>query len=87
MSKGRELNGHLEHNSEQLADFLASKERLTERITGARADIHTLRSHVAVSRKEFDSQLEHLRKQVTPLLPAEQAVSKAPHAPPSTPAG
>lgn len=84
---GQELDGHFEHNSEQLAEFLASKERLRERMSGARADIHALRSHVAVSRREFETQLEYLRKQVAPLLPAEHSVSKAPRAPPSTPAG
>lgn len=87
MTQSRELNGHLEHNSEQLADFLASKDRLAEHMTTARVDIHALRSQVAVSRREFASQLEYLRKQVAPLFPAEQAVSKTPHAPPSTPAG
>lgn len=87
MPSGKEPDGHFEHNSEQLAEFLATKDRLRERMTGARAEIHALRSEVAQSRREFDSQLEHIRKQVAPLLPPENSVSKAPRAPPSTPAG
>lgn len=87
MPSGKELDGHFEQDSEQLAEFLASKERLRERMAGARVEMYALRSQVAENRREFDTQLECLRKQVAPLLPAEHSVSKAPCAPPSTPAG
>lgn len=87
MNSRKELDGHFEHNSEQLAEFLASKERLRDRMTGSRADMHALRSHVAQTRTEFETQLEHLRKQMAPLLTPSHSASKSPTAPPSTPAG
>lgn len=87
MNSGKELNGHFEHNSEQLAEFLASKERLRSRMAGARTDMHLLQAEVNDSRREFDTQLEFLRQLVAPLFPASQSQSKTPEAPPSTPAG
>lgn len=87
MNPGKELDGHLEHDSEQLAEFLASKERLRDRMTATRTDIHLLHSQMVDSRRDFDKQLERLRKQVAPLVPASHSKSKSPTAPPSTPAG
>lgn len=77
----------MEHDIEQFGEFLAAKQRLRDRMATARAELHAITVGAAEARRDFDRQLEALRTQVAPLLPAEQSVSKKPHAPPSTPAG
>jgi hypothetical protein len=63
-----ELSAHLEDNSEQLAEFLASKSRLQDRMAGARRDMHRMRAVVADDQRQFDAALQHLRKQVAALV-------------------
>lgn len=67
-SGGDTLSAHMEDNSEQLADFLASKSRLQGRMAGARRDMRAMRATVADEQRHFDAQLQHLRKQVAALL-------------------
>jgi hypothetical protein len=79
-----ELAGHLEDNSEQLAEFLASKSRLQERMAGARRDMHRLRAVVADDQRQFDAALQHLRNQVAALIePSRSPPRPAQRSPPA----
>lgn len=98
-SEGDAVSAQVEDNSEQLADFLASKSRLQTRMAGARRDMRSMRATVADEQRHFDAQLQHLRKQVAALLETSRTscqsrpmdrtdLPRAPGscAPPSTPA-
>lgn len=92
-----ELVAHFEENSEQLAEFLACKSRLQDRMAGTRREMHKMRATVADEQRQFDAVLQHLRAQVAHII--EPSRTTAPsrviadgvdiagsHAPPSTPA-
>lgn len=80
------VHAQIEHNTAQYADFLAARDRLLDRLNATHTDITRLTSHVAETRRDFDSQLDHLRRQVAALVPPSQSKARSPTAPPSTPA-
>lgn len=70
----------------QVVEFKAAHDRLRERMDTTRNDMVRLRSQVIESRREVDNTLEHLRRQVAPLLPPSRSNAHPPSAPPPTPA-
>jgi hypothetical protein len=55
-----------------LADFLAAKSRLQERMTGARGDLAALRGAAAAEQRQFDALLQRVRRQVAALVDPAQ---------------
>jgi hypothetical protein len=55
-----------------LADFLAAKARLQDRMAGARADMAAMRGAAAADQRAFDALLQHVRRQVAALVDPAQ---------------
>lgn len=82
-----QVKAHIRQDVDQLDEFKAAHERLRERINSTRADIVRLHAQVSENRRDFDSDLDHLRRQVAPLVSPSCSAARSPSAPPSTPAG
>lgn len=82
-SKSRQMD----ENAAQLATFLESKERVREGMNGARVGVNELRVEIAESLRDFEVQLERLRKKVEPLIVIPATKQRVPLAPHSTPIG
>lgn len=67
-----------------LADFLAAKSRLQERMAGARVDLASLRGSAAAEQRQFDALLQRVRRQVAALVDPAQ---RRQHSRPDRPAG
>lgn len=78
---------HFSENAAQLAHFLASKERVRERMDGVHVGVNELSTEIAESLRDFESQLERLRKKVEPLVVIPATKMRVPLAPHSTPTG
>ena len=87
MDPSKEFTAHFEENAALLAEFLASKERLKDRLSSARTGNQELRLRIASFRREFETELELLRREVAPLIAASSSHSGIPSAPHSTPVG
>lgn len=82
-----QVRAHIRQDADQLDEFKVAHERLRERLNSTRADIVRLHAQVAENRRDFDTALDHLRRQVAPLVSPSCSAARSPSAPPSTPAG
>lgn len=77
-----------ELDAEPLAEFLAAKARLQERMAGARADLTALRGSAAAEQHQFDALLLRVRRQVAELVdPAQRTASSSSSSLPDRQAG
>lgn len=58
-----EQGNHLEQSTKELAQFLAEKERLRDRMALASAEMHTLRSLVQETKKSFNTKMQNVQAQ------------------------